>query len=211
MQAVAAALVAAVGAFGTGCFGKFQLTRKLYEVNRSVEDKYLRSAVTWLFVVPYGLTAFLDFVVFNVIEFWSGENPVAAGPSSKTYLLDGGQAAMTVSRDGAATVAVLETFDGGRRTAVLVVRDDGRGRVTAEYRPARGSGERLEALAREDGSVVVTRTGASGTERLVHPREAVETAARRAARTAFGPPARPVAGGGPSPSGLLARRAAFSG
>ena len=78
-KGIALVLVAAVGTLSAGCFGKFQLTRKLYDVNQSIDEKYLRSAATWvLVIVPvYGVAALLDLIVFNVIEFWSGENPVA--------------------------------------------------------------------------------------------------------------------------------------
>ncbi len=62
-----------------GCFGKFNLTRKVYDINAKVGDKFLRSAVTWAFIIipVYGIAAFLDFVLFNTIEFWTGSNPVA--------------------------------------------------------------------------------------------------------------------------------------
>jgi len=70
-----------------GCFGKFALTRKVYDFNGSVENKYLRSGVTWAFVLlpVYGLSALLDFAVFNTIEFWSGNNPVTAGEKDLYY------------------------------------------------------------------------------------------------------------------------------
>ena len=51
-KGIAMVLVAAVGALSAGCFGKFQLTRKLYDINQSIDEKYVRSAATWLFVIP---------------------------------------------------------------------------------------------------------------------------------------------------------------
>jgi hypothetical protein len=77
-KVVALVLVISVGiVFSAGCYGKFQLTRTVYDINTSVQDKYVRSAVTWLLIIPYGIAGFLDFAVFNLIEFWSGENPIA--------------------------------------------------------------------------------------------------------------------------------------
>jgi len=76
-KGIALVLVAAVGTLSAGCFGKFQLTRKLYDVNQSIDEKYVRSVATWIFAIPYALTGILDLVIFNVIEFWTGENPVA--------------------------------------------------------------------------------------------------------------------------------------
>jgi len=71
----------------TGCYGKFALTRKVYQINGQVSDKYLRSAVTWAFIIVpvYGVASFLDFVLFNTIEFWSGKNPVAQGEKDFHY------------------------------------------------------------------------------------------------------------------------------
>lgn len=73
-------LLAAMGAFMTSCFGTFQLTRNVYSWNESVTSN--KFAQTLLFygmnVVPvYGAATFLDFFVFNLVEFWSGSNPIA--------------------------------------------------------------------------------------------------------------------------------------
>ena len=70
------------------CYGKFALTRKLYALNGQVSDKFLRSGLTWAFlIVPvYGVVGLADFVVFNTIEFWSGSNPVAEGEKTFQYV-----------------------------------------------------------------------------------------------------------------------------
>ncbi len=84
-KGIALVLVAAVGALSAGCFGKFQLTRKVYDINQSIDEKYVRSAATWIFVIVqvYTVAALLDLIVFNVLEFWTGENPVASGTVTK--------------------------------------------------------------------------------------------------------------------------------
>lgn len=73
--------------FITGCYGKFQLTRKVYEINSQVKDKFLRSATTWAFIIipVYGVAALLDFVLFNTVEFWTGKNPIAMGEKEFFY------------------------------------------------------------------------------------------------------------------------------
>jgi hypothetical protein len=65
----------------TGCFGKFALTRKVYNFNAEIGDKFLRSIVLWVFIVlpVYSIAAFIDFIAFNLIEFWTGNNPVDSG------------------------------------------------------------------------------------------------------------------------------------
>src|SRR5512135_1794308 len=95
-KGIALMLVAAVGALSAGCFGKFQLTRNLYDINQSIDDKYVRSATTWIFVIPYALTGILDFVLFNVIEFWTGENPVASSPVTKVYAQGNAKTVLTL-------------------------------------------------------------------------------------------------------------------
>lgn len=77
----AAVLTLTAGALvGTsGCFGSFNLTRKVYGFNKTVsKDKFVQELVfLGLNVVPvYGIASFIDAIVANTIEFWTGKNPV---------------------------------------------------------------------------------------------------------------------------------------
>ena len=67
------------------CYGKFQLTRKLYVWNGSLGNKWVNTAVMWIFfILPvYEVVGFIDFVILNVIEFWTGKNPLAMNPGEK--------------------------------------------------------------------------------------------------------------------------------
>jgi hypothetical protein len=185
-KGIALVLVAAMGALSAGCFGKFQLTRKVYDMNKEIDEKYVRSAVTWIFVIipVYGFAALADLIVFNVIEFWSGENPVDSAPATKVFEQGNGRAVLTLSRDGSATVAVIERYEGERLVSSLRVRDDGRGKVAAVETAAGGLIHEVSAVAASDGSVDVTvATGAgTGTERYAAP--AVGAQRTRAARIA---------------------------
>jgi hypothetical protein len=69
----------------TGCYGKFQLTRNLYKWNGQLGDKFINTIVMWvLMIVPvYSIVGFVDFVILNVIEFWTGTNPIAMQPGDK--------------------------------------------------------------------------------------------------------------------------------
>ena len=64
----------------TSCFGSFELVKKIYNFNDSASDnnfvKTLLFYVLWIIPV-YGISAFLDIIIFNLIEFWSGSNPLA--------------------------------------------------------------------------------------------------------------------------------------
>jgi 3D (Asp-Asp-Asp) domain-containing protein len=177
-------LVAAVGALSAGCFGKFQLTRKLYDINQSIDEKYVRSAATWIFVIPYAVTGLLDFVVFNVIEFWTGENPVAEAKVTKVYAQGNGRTVLSLSRDGSATVAVIERYEGEEPVSTLRVRDDGAGKVTAVETAAGKKVREVVAVATSDGSVDVTVATAAGVGTERYPAASVRAQDTRVARIA---------------------------
>ncbi len=183
-KGIALVLVAAVGALSAGCFGKFQLTRKLYDVNQSIDEKYVRSAATWIFVIPYAVTGLLDLVIFNVIEFWTGENPVASAPVTRVYAQGRGKTVLTLSRDGSATVAVIERYESERLVSTLRVRDDGRGKVAAVETAAGETVRQVSALAASDGSVDVTVVTSAGTGTEKYAAPAVRAQRERAARIA---------------------------
>lgn len=74
----------------TGCFGEFALTRKIYEFNSGIAGdglggRFVRTLVMYgLMVIPvYSIAGFLDIVIFNLIEFWSGSNPLAMEPGEQ--------------------------------------------------------------------------------------------------------------------------------
>jgi hypothetical protein len=118
-RALLAAVLASTIAINS-CIGSFSLTTKLYSWNQKATDnKYVNSAILWVLgILPvYDITLFVDFVLFNTIEFYGGKNPVAfTSPQKtekmvmsggKTYKLTMGNNAMVVDRmDG--TVAVRE-------------------------------------------------------------------------------------------------------
>ena len=181
-KGIALVLVAALGALSAGCFGKFQLTRKLYDVNQSIDEKWVRSVATWIFVIPYALTGILDFVVFNVIEFWTGENPAVSPPVTKVSVQGNGKALLTLTRDGSATVAVIERYEGERLVSTLRIRDDGAGKVTSVETVAGKTVREVVAVAVSDGSVDVTVAMAAGAGSERHPAPSVRAQETRVAR-----------------------------
>jgi len=62
-----------------GCYGKNAVFNKVHKWNGTIQNKFARSLVHFAFwVVPvYEVSFFIDIVVLNVIEFWTGTNPVA--------------------------------------------------------------------------------------------------------------------------------------
>lgn len=64
----------------SSCLGSFSAFNNLRDWNDGATDsKFLDNLIFWgLNIVPvYGLFFIGDTIIFNVIEFWSGENPVA--------------------------------------------------------------------------------------------------------------------------------------
>jgi len=212
-KGIAVVLVAAMGALTAGCFGKFQLTRKVYDMNKAIDEKYVRSAATWVFVIVpvYGFAALLDLIVFNVIEFWTGENPVASAPVTKVYAQGDGRTVLTLSRDGSATVAVIERFEGERLVSTLRVRDDGRGTVAAVETAAGGTVREVSAVAASDGSVDVTVATAAGTSVERYAASAVRAKMAHAARIASEVAQAPRGAAGTNPLAAAVRVPAYGG
>ncbi len=76
VRIVATLVVAAMLAMALGCYGNFPLTKAVYHFNGDVTDNELaQSILFWVFVIlpVYGLANLGDVLIFNLIEFWSGE------------------------------------------------------------------------------------------------------------------------------------------
>lgn len=69
----------------SSCIGSFSLTTKLYNWNNSVGGKWANELVFLAFcILPvYDATVFIDAVVLNTIEFWTGSNPVSMNEDEK--------------------------------------------------------------------------------------------------------------------------------
>ena len=62
----------------TSCIGSFGLTGKVYSWNKNQEKWVDELLFLALCIVPvYEVSLFIDAVVLNTIEFWTGSNPVA--------------------------------------------------------------------------------------------------------------------------------------
>src|SRR3989338_189962 len=114
----------ALALFVSGCYGPFNLTRRLYRWNGQVgttkwEREFIFVLLAWLPI--YGLSVLGDAVVFNSMEFWTGKNPV--DPPSKTRselpqikrIVRGEQeAVLTYTTDAAGPHLRIEQFDRGQ-------------------------------------------------------------------------------------------------
>ena len=92
----------ALAMVGSGCFGSFNMTRKLYRWNGEMsQDRWAKEAVFLILVwAPiYGLAGVGDALIFNSIEFWTGKNPIEMSTSGKgrmsRIIRDDAQAVLT--------------------------------------------------------------------------------------------------------------------
>ena len=70
-------LVAVLLVTAAGCYGSFQLVNKVYKFNGSLGNKYVNElGFLVMNIIPvYGVAVFIDAVLLNTIEFWTGTNP----------------------------------------------------------------------------------------------------------------------------------------
>lgn len=123
--AALAALMAVATPMLTGCYGSFSLTKKLYNFNGSLGNKWVKSGFVFFLGFVYGLTGMVDAAILNLIEFWTGSNPIAAkdghfeqvaadGTRVEGRVLADGRLDVTItSADGKVINTILErTADG---------------------------------------------------------------------------------------------------
>ena len=162
MKRITAAVLAMVIAMVSlqGCYGKMALTRKVYRVNGEVSDKFLRSLVTWVFIIVpvYGISALVDFVVFNTIEFWSGRNPVALGEKNFQYSENGDTYKVNARKSGDTVTYTFNHFRGDTHLDTLSIDWDVKSGNSVGTLRESGDVTRYEAV-RANGGVQVTSFG----------------------------------------------------
>lgn len=94
-----ALVVAILAPPAVGCYGKFPLTKAVYRFNGEVSsDRLLRSVLMWGFIIlpVYEIAMIGDAIIFNLIQFWTGETLQIGSASEK----DGVRASLSPSADG---------------------------------------------------------------------------------------------------------------
>ncbi|RYE82709.1 MAG: DUF3332 family protein [Myxococcales bacterium] len=154
-------MLGAIGALAalsaTGCFGGFNLTRKLYGFNASVSNKFARWLVFLLLVIIpiYGLFIFIDVLLLNTIEFWTGSNPV----SGKRDIGDGHMLAFTILPERPDVVRVEHSRHGKVKRVIHARRhEDGITLLGPTLEPLARVRQTADGVAieRPDGAVLAT-------------------------------------------------------
>ena len=138
----------------SSCLGSFSAFNNLKDWNQGVSDsKFVNNLVFWgLNIIPvYGLFFLGDTIIFNVIEFWSGSNPIA--------MQEGEQETQMVERDG----NTFEMTATKNRMQVTVVEGPKKGnKIDLVYKPSekswnavRPNGEIIKLSSLEEGFYIV--------------------------------------------------------
>lgn len=77
-------LLSAIALGASSCYGKFALTGKLHGWIGGFGNKFLSTLIFWLFVLlpVYEVTLLVDAWILNLIEFWTGSNPLAVNENA---------------------------------------------------------------------------------------------------------------------------------
>jgi Domain of unknown function (DUF3332) len=114
------------------CFGKFALVRKLYGFNDGIGGsdlvgRFLKTLVFWIiaYILPiYGIAFLVDFVIINLIEFWTGNNVIGLneydkdGVFVKNFEKDGQSIRMTYTNYGS---KLIVDFNNGSKKGTFTM------------------------------------------------------------------------------------------
>jgi len=97
-------LCAIIGAcLMSSCIGSFGLFNRVLDWNKQATGNKFLNELIFLVISPaYAVCGVADFLVLNTIEFWSGNNPIAAnvGKTQNVMGSDGRMYAVTTLKDG---------------------------------------------------------------------------------------------------------------
>lgn len=77
----------------SSCIGSFSLFNKYAAWQKNMSDNKFLNAIVGFILMPIvgSITLFVDAVVLNTIEFWSGDNPVASVAKTKQVIGEDGR------------------------------------------------------------------------------------------------------------------------
>lgn len=129
LKATALGLMFSVGSLTMQqCYGSFTVTKKLYNWNGTIGNKFVNTAVMWVMIIipVYGVGFLVDFIVLNTLEFWTGSNPLAMGPNDKEtqiVQLEGKEFEITATQNRF-DIKSLNEKDYGRVTSMVYQPED---------------------------------------------------------------------------------------
>jgi len=124
----------------SSCIGSFALFNKYEKWQCNMTDNKFVNAIVGFILQPIvgGVCLFVDAVVLNTIEFWTGSNPLASGDSYHETDAQGNSIAAVKNADG--TMSVEVTAANGEKANLTLQRDenvvralDAEGNLVAQY------------------------------------------------------------------------------
>lgn len=121
--------VLSISILSTSCLGSFSAFNKLRDWNDGLTDnKFLDNLIFWaLNIVPvYPLFFIGDVVFFNLLEFWTGSNPIAMaeGESETQYATVDGQKVRMTAKKNEFLIHVVEGKDAGKALQMIFLPED---------------------------------------------------------------------------------------
>ena len=138
----------------SSCLGSFKAFNNLRDWNDGLtSNKFVDNLVFWaLNIVPvYGLFFFADAVIFNLIEFWTGSNPIAMAEGEKETQyaeVDGNKVRMTAEKNKF-TIEKLNGEQAGEKVVMIYTPDNQTWNLLGE------NGELQELASFDDGFYVL--------------------------------------------------------
>lgn len=93
----------AIALLTAGCTGPFRLTTKVHDWNRGISGDWMEEVVfLCLNIIPvYGVSVFVDAIVLNSIEFWTGDALITKVDDATTSVVVDGVAYTSTKVDDA--------------------------------------------------------------------------------------------------------------
>ena len=143
-----------------GCYGPFYLVRKVHKFNGEVSNNKWVVEVAYLLMTSlpvYGLAGAADAIIFNSIEFWTGENPLASKaeletPKTKRIVRGSNEIVLSKQSSPSGDTLLLQQLNHGQPGESLRIQRSGDAMIA--YNQAGEAIYRAQTLA--DGGVVVS-------------------------------------------------------
>ncbi|MGW9684254.1 DUF3332 domain-containing protein [Flagellimonas sp. 2504JD1-5] len=171
MKRIISCLMLSSAILFSSCLGSFKAFNNLKDWNQGATDsKFLDNLIFWgLNIVPvYGLFFIGDVLIFNVIEFWSGSNPIAMkeGESETQMVEHDGNTFKMVATKNRVQVTVVEGPKKGKKIDLVYKPDE------KSWNAVRPNGEVIKLSSFEEGFYIVYMP--NGTEVKINPMDSKE-------------------------------------
>ncbi|WP_420320605.1 DUF3332 domain-containing protein [Flagellimonas sp.] len=171
MKKVISCLMLSCAILFSSCLGSFKAFNNLKDWNQGATDsKFLDNLIFWgLNIVPvYGLFFLGDALIFNVIEFWSGSNPIAMkeGESETQMVEHEGNTFEMVATKNRVQVTVVEGPKKGKKIDLVYKPDE------KSWNAVRPNGEVIKLSSFEEGFYIVYMP--NGTKVKINPMDSRE-------------------------------------